>query len=79
MRSSMVKSKIFTLLALGLLLYWFVIPAVLTHNVVELVRAGKEDKIPDISYGVWNYYQKGQYVSQIPLKRMWETFRNDRG
>ncbi len=59
----MVKSKIFTLLALGLLLYWFVIPAVLTHNVVELVRAGKEDKIPDISYGVWNYYQKGQYVS----------------
>jgi hypothetical protein len=63
MRSSMVKSKIFTLLALGLLLYWFVIPAVLTHNVVELVRAGKEDKIPDISYGVWNYYQKGQYVS----------------
>ncbi len=63
MKSSMVKSKIFTLLALSILLYWFVAPAVLTHNVVELVKAGKEDRIPDISYGVWNYYQKGQYVS----------------
>ncbi len=59
----MVKYKIFTLLALSILLYWFVAPAVLTHNVVELVKAGKEDRIPDISYGVWNYYQKGQYVS----------------
>jgi hypothetical protein len=63
MKSSAVKYKIFTLIALGLLLYWFVVPAVLTHNVVELAKAGKEDKIPDISYKVWNHYQKGQYVS----------------
>ena len=63
MNSSMMKSKIFTLIAFVLLIYWFVIPAVFTHNVVELVRAGKEDKIPAISYKVWNYYQKGQYVS----------------
>ena len=63
MKSSMVKARIFTLIALGILLYWFVIPAVFTHDVVELVRVGKVDKIPPISYKVWNYYQKGRYVS----------------
>ncbi len=68
MKSSLVKSRIFTLIALGILLYWFVIPAVLTHNVVELARIGKADEIPAISYKVWNYYQKGQYVSNMTPK-----------
>jgi hypothetical protein len=63
MKSSKIKSIVFTFIAFVLLLYWFVIPAVLTHDVVELVRVGKEDKIPKISYKVWNFYQKGQYVS----------------
>ncbi len=68
MKNSLVKSRIFTLIALGILLYWFVIPAVLTHNVVELARIGKADEIPAISYKVWNYYQKGQYVSTTTPK-----------
>ncbi len=68
MKNSLVKSRIFTLIALGILLYWFVIPAVLTHNVVELARIGKADEIPAISYKVWNYYQKGQYVSNTTPK-----------
>ncbi|MCF6201406.1 MAG: cytochrome C [Hydrogenimonas sp.] len=79
MKNSLVKARIFTLIALGILLYWFVIPAVLTHNVVELARIGKADEIPAISYKVWNHYQKGQYVSNtIPkdavgdLKKMIE-------
>ncbi len=63
MKSSLVKSRIFTSIALGILLYWFVIPAVFTHDVVELARIGKADEIPAVSYKVWNYYQKGQYVS----------------
>jgi len=63
MKSSLLKSRIFTLIAFVLLVYWFVVPAVLTHDIVELVRVGKEDKIPKISYKVWNFYQKGQYVS----------------
>jgi len=63
MKSSLIKSRVFTLLALGILMYWFVIPAVLTHNVVELARVGKADKIPPISYKAWNYFQKGKYVS----------------
>lgn len=63
MKSSLTKAKIFTLIAFGTLMYWFVIPALFTHDVVEFVRVGKADQIPEISYKVWNYYQKGQYVS----------------
>ena len=61
--SSMIKSKIFAGLALVLLLYFFVIPAVFTHNVIDFVKVGKVDKIPSISYKVWNFYTKGRYVS----------------
>ncbi len=63
MKSSQIKSKIFAILALVLLLYFFVIPAVFTHNVVELNEEGKADKISPIAHKVWNYYQKGRYVS----------------
>ena len=63
MNSSLTKSRVFALLALGILLYFFVVPAVLTHNVVELVAAGKTDKISPLTYQAWNYYQKGRYVS----------------
>ncbi len=63
MKSSMTKSRIFTFIAFALLMYWFVIPAVLTHNVVELAREGKADQIPPIAYKAWNYYTQGRYVS----------------
>ena len=63
MKSSMTKARIFTFIAFGILMYWFVIPAVFTHDVVELARIGKADQIPAISYKVWDYYAKGQYVS----------------
>ncbi len=63
MKSPYTKARIFTFIAFALLMYYFVIPAVFTHDVVELVRAGKADKIPPISYKVWNFYQKGRYVS----------------
>ena len=63
MKSPYTKARIFTFIAFALLMYFFVIPAVLTHDVVELARVGKADKIPAISYKVWNYYQNGRYVS----------------
>jgi hypothetical protein len=63
MKSSMIKARIFTLIAFGILMYWFVVPAVLTHGVVEMNRAGKAEAIPAISYKAWNFYQKGRYVS----------------
>ncbi|WP_187648300.1 cytochrome C [Nitrosophilus labii] len=63
MNSSSIKYKIFAMIAFGILLYWFVIPAVLTHNVPDLAKAGKADKIPEIAYKAWDFYQKGRYVS----------------
>jgi len=63
MNKSLVKSKIFAFIALVLLLYFFVIPAVLTHNVVELKEEGKGDKISALTTKVWNYYNKNSYKS----------------
>jgi hypothetical protein len=61
--SSAIKFRVFALIAFGILLYWFIIPVVLTHNVVELAKGGEADKIPSITYTVWDSYQKGRYVS----------------
>ena len=63
MKNSLLKSKIFAFIAFLLLMYFFVIPAVLTHNVVEFNKDGKTDKISPLTYKVWNFYQKGRYVS----------------
>ena len=61
MNSSLVKSQIFTFLAFVLLMYFFVIPAVLTHNVVEIKADGEGEKISNLTTKVWNYYNKGAY------------------
>jgi len=45
------------------LLYFFVIPVVFTHNVVDLVKEGKVDKISPLTTKTWDYYKKGAYVS----------------
>ena len=70
MNSSLIKSKIFAILALSLLLYFFVIPAVFTHNVVELKKEGMGDKISTFTQQVWNYYQKGNYISPTTPKEI---------
>ncbi len=61
--SSLAKSKLFGLLALGILLYWFVVPAVLTHNVVEMGREGKAAQVSPLTIKAWDFFQKGKYVS----------------
>ncbi len=61
--SSSVKYRIFAFIAFAILLYWFVIPAVLTHNVPELAKEKKVEVLPPIAYKVWDFYQKGRYVS----------------
>ncbi len=63
MKDSNIKYKIFALIAFILLMYAYVIPAVFTHNVVELKEAGKGDKISPLTAKVWNFYNKGRYVS----------------
>ncbi|MDX1808797.1 MAG: cytochrome C [Sulfurospirillaceae bacterium] len=70
MNSSLTKSRIFSLLALIILLYFFVIPAVLTHNVVDMKKEGKGDKISTLTEKVWNFYRKGKYISPTTPKSM---------
>ena len=61
--SSMVKSKVFAAIALGLLLYGFVVPSVVFKGTVERAHMGSEEKIPQITYKLWNYYTKSRYYS----------------
>ncbi len=75
MNSSLIKSKIFTVLALGILLYFFVIPAVLTHNVVQLKKEDKADKISTLTQNVWDYYKKGQYASPTTPKNIVDNLK----
>ncbi len=63
MNSSNLKSKIFTFIAFVLLMYAYVIPAVLTHNVVELNEVGKADKVSNLAVKTWNFYNKDRYKS----------------
>ena len=63
MNSSKLKYKIFAFIAFALLMYAYVIPAVLTHNVVELIQEGKTDKISSLTVDTWNFYNKDRYKS----------------
>jgi len=63
MNSSLIKSRIFSVLALGILLYFFVIPAVLTHDVVILAKEHQVNKISPVAEKVWNYYKKSRYIN----------------
>jgi len=75
MNSSLMKSRVFAFLALVLLLYFFVVPAVFTHNVVELAKDGKGEKISELTQKVWNFYQKGRYVSPTTPKDIAQDLR----
>lgn len=63
MKDPFIKSRIFALVALGLLLYAFTLPAVLFHGTLERIEDRKTDEIPAYAYGVWDYYQQGRYFS----------------
>jgi len=63
MNNSLTKSKIFSFLALIILLYFFVIPAVLTHDVVDMKKEGLGNNISALSTKVWDFYAKGKYIS----------------
>ncbi len=70
MNSSLMKSRIFTFLAFVLLMYFFVIPAVFTHNVVELKEDGLGDEISPLATKVWNHYNKNAYKSPTVPKEV---------
>lgn len=63
MHTSFIKSRVFTLIALLLLTFGFVIPVVAFHGTQNLIHEDKQDEISSLAIGVWNLYSKGKYVS----------------
>jgi len=70
MNSSLTKSRIFSALALIILLYFFVIPAVFTHNIVDMKKEGLGNNISALSTKVWDFYAKGKYISPTTPKNI---------
>lgn len=67
MNSSMLKSRIFAILALAVFLYGFVVPSVLFRGVPEKIHDGNIEAIPSFAYPMWNFYSNGRYAnSTIP-------------
>lgn len=70
MNSSMLKSKIFAIIALGIFLYGFVIPTVGFHGVIDKVHQGKLDAISPSSFSLWNYYNQDRYLNSATPKEV---------
>ena len=75
MNSSMVKSKIFAILALGIFLYGFVVPTVGFHGAIERVHQGKVDSISPITFSLWNFYNKDRYLNNATPKEVKGDFQ----
>lgn len=63
MKIGYIAAKIFALFALLIVLYGFVVPSVGFHGTLERIKDGKAEEIPSYVYPLWNFYQKGRYVS----------------
>ena len=70
MNSSMVKSKIFAIIALGIFLYGFVVPSVGFHGAIEKVHQGKVESISPATFSLWNFYNKDRYLNNATPKEV---------
>jgi hypothetical protein len=57
------KSDIYTAVALLVLLFCFTIPTVVFYKVPEKIERTGTQEIPSFVFPMWNFYQKGRYVS----------------
>ncbi|MDR0247414.1 MAG: hypothetical protein LBI16_03330 [Burkholderiales bacterium] len=62
------KSDIYTAIALLLLLFCFTIPTVAFYKVPEKIKRTGTQEIPSFVFPMWNFYQKGRYVSPYTPK-----------
>jgi len=63
MHPSLIKARVFTLLALIILTLSFTLPMITFHGVLNKVHNDKVEEISSISYTIWNIYNKGKYKS----------------
>ncbi|MFA6191013.1 MAG: cytochrome C [Sulfurimonas sp.] len=63
MHSSIVKARVFALLALIILTFAFTFPMISFHSTLNKIDEGKVDEISLLSKKVWNIYNIGRYKS----------------
>lgn len=68
MGNSLIKARVFALLALVILLLGFTIPIVGFHGTLERVEEGKIENIPSFVFPLWNLYTKGRYINSATPK-----------
>lgn len=64
MHPSLIKARIFTILALIILSLSFTLPMVAFHSTLNKIDAGKTDEISSFTKTIWGLYNKGRYKSQ---------------
>ncbi len=57
------KSDVFATIALLLFLFCFTIPTVAFYKVPEKIKLTGTQEVPSFVFPMWNFYQKGRYVS----------------
>ncbi|HIP59944.1 MAG TPA: cytochrome C [Campylobacterales bacterium] len=75
MNASMLKSRIFAIIALGIFLYGFVIPTVGFHGAIDKVHQGKVESISPATFSLWNYYNKDRYLNSATPKELQGDFQ----
>ncbi|MFK5976432.1 MAG: cytochrome C [Sulfurovum sp.] len=63
MHKSIIKARVFTLLALIILTLSFTFPMVAFHSTLNKIDDGKVDEISSLAYKVWDIYNQGRYKS----------------
>lgn len=64
MHPSIIKARIFTILALLILSVSFTFPMVTFHSTLNKIEEGKGGEISSFTKSVWNFYNQGRYKSQ---------------
>ena len=63
MHKSLIKSKVFTLIALVLLTVAFTFPMIAYHGTLNKIEDGKANEISSVAVKVWNFYNQIMYKS----------------
>ena len=75
MHKSLIKSKVFTLVALILLTGAFTFPVITLHGTLNKIDAGKGNEISGFVVKVWNFYNQGMYKSSTTPKKAHNDLR----
>lgn len=64
MHPSIIKARVFAIMALLILTVSFTFPMITFHSTLNKIDAGKESEISSFTKSIWNIYNIGRYKSQ---------------